>query len=43
MKNPYLAPIRVNRELHKGDSDRSCMHIEFDIDGSKMKYDTGNH
>ncbi|XP_018914300.2 NADPH--cytochrome P450 reductase isoform X1 [Bemisia tabaci] len=43
MKNPYLAPIRVNRELHKGDSDRSCMHIEFDIDGSKMKYDTGDH
>ncbi|KAL1140084.1 hypothetical protein AAG570_000016 [Ranatra chinensis] len=42
VKNPYLAPIKVNRELHKG-GDRSCMHIEFDIEGSKMRYDTGDH
>ncbi|GAB0090542.1 NADPH--cytochrome P450 reductase [Sergentomyia squamirostris] len=41
-KNPYLAPIRVNRELHKG-GDRSCMHIEFDIEGSKMRYEAGDH
>lgn len=40
-KNPFLAPITVNRELHKS-GDRSCMHIEFDIEGSKMRYDTGN-
>ncbi|XP_046680657.1 NADPH--cytochrome P450 reductase isoform X2 [Homalodisca vitripennis] len=42
MKNPFLAPVRVNRELHKS-GDRSCMHIEFDINGSKMRYDTGDH
>ncbi|NP_001303631.1 NADPH--cytochrome P450 reductase [Cimex lectularius] len=42
VKNPYLAPVKVNRELHKG-GDRSCMHIEFDIEGSKMRYDTGDH
>lgn len=42
IKNPYLAPVRVNRELHKS-GDRSCMHIEFDIEGSKMRYDTGDH
>lgn len=42
IKNPYLAPVRVNRELHKT-GDRSCMHIEFDIEGSKMRYDTGDH
>nr|ANE10102.1 NADPH-cytochrome P450 reductase [Rhopalosiphum padi] len=42
VKNPYLSKIAVNRELHKS-GDRSCMHIEFDIDGSKMRYDTGDH
>ncbi|KAL3858480.1 hypothetical protein ACJMK2_013069 [Sinanodonta woodiana] len=41
-KNPYLAPVKVNRELHKG-GDRSCMHIEFDISGSKIRYEAGDH
>lgn len=41
-KNPYLATIRVNRELHRGGG-RSCMHIEFDIEGSKMRYESGDH
>ncbi|XP_054731443.1 NADPH--cytochrome P450 reductase isoform X2 [Anastrepha obliqua] len=41
-KNPFLATILVNRELHKG-GDRSCMHIELDISGSKMRYDAGDH
>jgi sulfite reductase alpha subunit-like flavoprotein len=40
-KNPFLATIKVNRELHKS-GERSCMHIEFDIEGSKIRYDTGN-
>lgn len=35
-KNPYLAPVQVNRELHRG-GDRSCMHIEFDISDAKMR------
>lgn len=39
-KNPFLSKITINRELHKG-GDRSCMHIEFDIEGSKMRYDAG--
>ena len=42
-KNPYLAPMKINRELHGPTSDRSCMHIEFDIEGSKMRYETGDH
>ncbi|XP_025995735.1 NADPH--cytochrome P450 reductase-like isoform X2 [Solenopsis invicta] len=42
-KNPFLAPVKMNRELHGPASDRSCMHIEFDIDGSKMRYETGDH
>lgn len=41
-KNPFLAEIKVNRELHKA-GDRSCMHIEFDIEGSKMRYEAGDH
>ncbi|XP_050305101.1 NADPH--cytochrome P450 reductase isoform X1 [Anthonomus grandis grandis] len=41
-KNPYLAKILVNRELFKG-GDRNCMHIEFDIEDSKMRYDSGDH
>ena len=41
-KNPFLAPVSVNLELHKG-GNRSCMHIEFDISGSKLRYDAGDH
>ncbi|KAL4223899.1 hypothetical protein ACF0H5_017362 [Mactra antiquata] len=41
-KNPYVAPVKVNRELHKS-GDRSCMHIEFDISGSKIRYEAGDH
>ncbi|KAK3930967.1 NADPH--cytochrome P450 reductase [Frankliniella fusca] len=41
-KNPFLANIKVNRELHKT-GDRQCMHLEFDIEGSKMRYDAGDH
>ncbi|XP_063225113.1 NADPH--cytochrome P450 reductase [Bacillus rossius redtenbacheri] len=41
-KNPFLSKIKVNRELHKT-GDRSCMHIEFDIENSKMRYETGDH
>ena len=42
-KNPYLAPVRVNRELHKEGSDRSCMHIELDIEKSGIRYHAGDH
>lgn len=41
-KNPYLSPIKVNRELHQGGG-RSCMHIELDITGSRIRYDAGDH
>lgn len=41
-KNPYMANVAVNRELHKG-GDRSCMHIEIDIKDSGIKYDAGDH
>lgn len=41
-KNPFMSSVTVNRELHKG-GDRSCMHIEFDITDSKIRYDAGDH
>lgn len=41
-KNPFLAQITVNRELHKG-GDRSCLHVELDISDSKMRYEAGDH
>nr|AGM20565.1 NADPH-cytochrome P450 reductase [Chilo suppressalis] len=41
-KNPFLAQITVNRELHKG-GDRSCLHVELDISESKMRYEAGDH
>jgi len=42
VKNPFLSLVTINRELHKA-GDRSCMHIELDISGSKIRYETGDH
>lgn len=42
MKNPLLAKVIVNKELHKA-GDRSCMHIELDISNSRLRYDCGDH
>ncbi|KAK9767368.1 hypothetical protein K7432_002905 [Basidiobolus ranarum] len=41
-KNPYLAPIKLTRELFQT-SDRSCIHAEVDIKGTGMSYETGDH
>ncbi|XP_043191359.1 NADPH--cytochrome P450 reductase-like isoform X1 [Amphibalanus amphitrite] len=41
-KNPYLAPLRVNRRLQKG-GDRELMHLELDIEGSRIRYEAGDH
>ncbi|KAG7319625.1 hypothetical protein KOW79_016768 [Hemibagrus wyckioides] len=41
-KNPFLAPVTVNRKLNKG-GDRHLMHLELDITGSKIRYESGDH
>uniref|UniRef100_A0A4W3H6G6 P450 (cytochrome) oxidoreductase a n=1 Tax=Callorhinchus milii TaxID=7868 RepID=A0A4W3H6G6_CALMI len=41
-KNPFLASVSVNRKLNKG-GERHLMHLELDISGSKIRYDSGDH
>lgn len=41
-KNPYLAAVTANRELHTG-GDRSCLHLELDIGDSRIRYESGDH
>jgi len=43
VKNPYMAPIKVNNNIHKEGSGRHCLHIEVDIEGSRIRYDAGDH
>jgi len=40
--NPYIAPIAESKELFTVD-DRNCLHMEIDISGSNLSYQTGDH
>ncbi|RDL31944.1 uncharacterized protein BP5553_09346 [Venustampulla echinocandica] len=40
--NPYIAPIAESRELFT-DKARNCLHMEIDISGSNLSYQTGDH
>ena len=43
-KNPFLAPVLVNRNLFKSNSDnRRCLHIELDLTDSRLRYEAGDH
>jgi NADPH-ferrihemoprotein reductase len=42
-KNPYASPITVARELFQSTTDRNCVHMEFDITGSGITYQHGDH
>lgn len=40
--NPYIAPIAESREIFSA-KDRNCLHMEVDISGSNLSYQTGDH
>lgn len=42
-KHPYIAPIVATKELFQENTGRSCIHTEFDISQSNIKYTTGDH
>eukprot|EP00163_Fabomonas_tropica_P027739 TRINITY_DN542_c0_g1_i3.p1 TRINITY_DN542_c0_g1~~TRINITY_DN542_c0_g1_i3.p1 ORF type:complete len:576 (-),score=154.83 TRINITY_DN542_c0_g1_i3:159-1886(-) len=42
-KRTYTATISENQELHTSKSDRSCLHIDFDIAESCVSYEAGDH
>ena len=42
-KNPYPSPVLASKELFQVGGDRNCVHIEFDITGSGMTYQHGDH
>ena len=40
--NPYIAPIAESREIFTV-RDRNCLHMEIDVSGSNLSYQTGDH
>lgn len=43
LRNPCLAPVLKSRELFQTGCARSCLHLELDINGTRLKYEAGDH
>ncbi|KAF9013374.1 hypothetical protein BDQ17DRAFT_1386931 [Cyathus striatus] len=42
-KNPFPAPISHARELFEDTTDRNCVHVELNTEGSGITYQHGDH
>ena len=40
---PFLAEVLTVKELHAPSAERSCIHVELDITGSRITYTAGDH
>lgn len=40
--HPFLAKVSSSKELFQS-KDRSCVHVEFDVSDSNLRYTTGDH
>ena len=36
LRSPFPASVTIQRELHTPSSERSCLHVELDLHGSKV-------